>query len=113
MNSRSARRCALLVNAASRLNPCPPTFPVATGAQDRKRTNVTVNTTEGAGLMNAMVHDGVLLVEPVTEEGRAIRRRLLDLKTEASWRYRRRQFETDLADAGEQMNTCPQCGECM
>jgi len=81
--------------------------------QDRKRTYVTVNTAEGAALMNAMVRDSVLTIEPVTEEGRAVRRRLLDLKTEASWRYRRRQFETDLRDAGEQMNTCPQCGECM
>lgn len=80
---------------------------------DRGRTYVTVNTAEAAELIDAMVRDGALTVEPVPDDARAVRRHLLDLKTDASWRYRRRQFETDLADTGDQMNTCPLCGECM
>ena len=63
---------------------------------DRGRTYVTVNTAEAANLLDAMVGDGALTVEPVPDDARAVRQRLLDLKTDASWRYRRRQFETDL-----------------
>jgi coenzyme F420-reducing hydrogenase beta subunit len=80
---------------------------------DRSRTYVTVNTAEGAELVDAMVRDGALTVEPVPDDARAIRQHLLELKTAASWRYRRRQFETDLVEMADQVGTCPLCGECM
>jgi len=80
---------------------------------DRGRTYVTVNTSEAAELVDAMVRDGALVVEEVPDDARAVRQRLLDLKIDASWQYRRRQFETRLVEMGEQADACALCGECM
>lgn len=78
-----------------------------------RMTYVTVNTAEGAELVDAMVGDGALEIQPVPETNRTIRRRLLDLKVDASRGYRQHQFDTELQTTGDQVMMCPQCGECM